>query len=78
MLVDFNKRKLKKICIPILAAAVAVGGYAGTKIYQNQLRSEHGYPVSAPANWGLSFQREGQLPIGNASVSELAKYDALR
>ena len=76
MLVDFNKRKLKKICIPILAAAVAVGGYAGTKIYQNQLRSEHGYTVSAPENWGLSFQREGQLPIGNASVSELAKYNA--
>lgn len=31
-------------------------------------------PVSA-TNWGLSFQTEGQAPIGNASVSDLAKYD---
>lgn len=27
-------------------------------------------------NWGLSFQQEGQPPIGNASAEELAKYNA--
>lgn len=27
-------------------------------------------------NWGLSFPNEGNLPTGNASKSELAKYDA--
>ena len=27
-------------------------------------------------NWGLSFQGEGQTPVGNASIQELAKYDA--
>lgn len=32
-------------------------------------------PVSA-TDWGLSFQTEGQAPIGNASASDLAKYDA--
>ena len=39
--------------------------------------------VSAPAvipasadNWGLSFPNEGQSPIGNASVEDLAQYDA--
>lgn len=33
--------------------------------------------VSAMAdNWGLSFQTEGQPPIGNASEAELKQYDA--
>jgi len=27
-------------------------------------------------NWGLSFQTEGEAPVGNASVSDLAQYDA--
>ena len=27
-------------------------------------------------NWGLSFQGEGQTPVGNASIQELAGYDA--
>lgn len=30
---------------------------------------------SAVTNWGLSFQQEGQRPVGNASPEELAKYD---
>ena len=43
-------------------------------------------PASAPAaveaveasaaNWGLSFPTEGQPPTGNASVEDLAQYDA--
>ena len=32
--------------------------------------------VSASANWGLSFQEEGQPPVGNATVEELKQYDA--
>ena len=27
-------------------------------------------------NWGLSFQGEGQTPVGNATIQELAGYDA--
>ena len=40
-------------------------------------------PAAAPAvipasadNWGLSFPNEGQSPVGNASVQDLARYDA--
>ena len=33
-------------------------------------------PVSAEGNWGLSFQEEGQPPVGNATFDELAQYDA--
>ena len=69
-------RKLKRILIPVLAVAVVAGTYTGTRVLGGNLRSEHGYPVSAPANWGLSFQQEGQVPIGNASVSELSRYKA--
>ena len=32
--------------------------------------------ASAEGNWGLSFQAEGQTPIGNATAEELAQYDA--
>ena len=32
-------------------------------------------PASAD-NWGLSFPTEGQSPVGNASVEDLAQYDA--
>ncbi len=32
--------------------------------------------TSADGNWGLSFQTEGQPPIGNATSDELKKYDS--
>ncbi len=31
---------------------------------------------SAEGNWGLSFQTEGEPPVANASMEELAKFDA--
>ncbi len=40
-------------------------------------------PASSPAavpvstdNWGLSFQTEGQCPVGNATAEQLGQYDA--
>lgn len=36
-------------------------------------------PAAVPAstdNWGLSFPTEGESPVGNASVADLAQYDA--
>lgn len=37
---------------------------------------EESSAVSAEGNWGLSFQEEGQTPVGNADFEELAEYDA--
>lgn len=35
-------------------------------------------PASAEVtNWGLSFQQEGEPPVGNASSQYLAQYNAL-
>ena len=48
-----------------------------------RLRGETALTVTAPAavpastdNWGLSFPTEGESPVGNASVADLAQYDA--
>lgn len=32
--------------------------------------------LSAPENWGLSFQEKGKAPVGNTSIDELKKYNA--
>ncbi len=32
--------------------------------------------LASEDNWGLSFQQEGQAPVGNATSDYLAKYDA--
>ena len=51
---------------------------AGTLYLQGQTLPASGnaaIPASA-ADWGLSFQTEGQPPIGNATKEDLAQYDA--
>ena len=41
-------------------------------------RSPAAGPAAIPASssWGLSFQQEGQAPVGNATQEELSQYDA--
>ncbi len=58
----------------LLAAILAVGSSIVGKISER-------YPVSSNTvlnneNWGLGFGTEGTQPSGNASVAELAEYDA--
>ena len=54
-----------------VAAAIAVGA-VGLALSQP---APAALPTAA-GNWGLSFQKEGAPPIGNASAAELAKHDA--
>ena len=57
---------------PLAAAALACAVLA-IVVYQ----SNRPLTVSAAnTNWGLSFQTQGQTPIGNVSAEELAGYDA--
>ena len=57
----------------ILAAAFLLGRTAAqvtsfvTASHSDQIHS------SAEGNWGLGFQEEGQPPVGNATVDELAR-----
>ena len=46
----------------LLAAAVAVSVFAGSAL--------------ETGSWGLSFRTEGEAPIGNAGIAQLAAYDA--
>ena len=53
--------------ILILTVAVLVG----TGIYNNEAVA-----TATDGNWGLSFQTEGQPPVGNASQEELSKMNS--
>jgi len=42
----------------------------------NTVSQQAAATLSQATDWGLSFQTEGQPPVGNAATEELAKYDA--
>ena len=65
----------------ILAYALGAAAGSAEKHFRaagasSEFPIEESAPVSAEGNWGLSFQEEGQTPVGNADFEELAKYDA--
>ena len=56
------------------AAGAAKNALSGTSSHSSY--TDPALPVSAEGNWGLSFQEEGQTPVGNVTFDELAQYDA--
>ena len=70
----------------ILAGAFLLGSCAGSLVTwlshnsdpsQNFSETSGSSILSASSDsWGLSFQKEGQRPIGNASIEELKEYNA--
>lgn len=63
---------IKKAAVLLLfAAAFFVGRIAAAVT-----APEEAVTASADGNWGLSFQEEGKMPVGNATCEELAQYDA--
>lgn len=70
------RRPARSRTLLILAAAYIIGAGAGN-LY-SFLRSEQNIVEASASStsWGLSFQDEGKRPVGNASVEELAQYDA--
>ncbi len=74
-MISINKTKLIKVsAVLTLCALGVVGGIKGTE-YIVEKESLEGAPVSAPADWGLSFQQEGQPPVGNATKEYLGQFD---
>lgn len=57
---------------------LTLGGVRMTEALKGEGKTGDGHSVSAAAegNWGLSFQKEGEAPVGNATPEELAKYHA--
>lgn len=68
-------KKCKKIISLVLlfTLSFSTGHFTAKTIHTF---SEKATSVSTEGNWGLSFQEEGKLPIGNASIDELKQYDA--
>lgn len=71
----FPKSKSKSILTAafIFAFAFLIGNAAART--KNRFFPET-VQTAAEGNWGLSFQTEGEPPIGNAAADELRKYDA--
>ena len=63
-----NMEKRAAVILLFLAAFLAGGILA-------QIRERLAH-AAGTENWGLSFQQEGQRPVANATVEELAAYDA--
>ena len=68
------------LVILFLAAAYLLGAAAGIADSSRD-REKHSAgvpaaPASAEGNWGLSFQEEGETPVGNATFEDLEQYDA--
>jgi len=70
MILIVRKKRVMVILVAVLTALVAAGVLFA-------LRDEpEPVSVSADSNWGLSFQEEGKVPVGNATSSYLAEYNA--
>ena len=66
----------KKAAVTLLLLTAAY--FSGSGIHYLFSQPTEALPASSSAesNWGLSFQEEGVRPVGNATPSELAKYQA--
>lgn len=70
-----NKSLLKRILLicTILTLSFPLG--EGAAMLQEHFLPQT-IPTSAEGSWGLSFQEEGTRPVTNASIEELASYNA--
>ena len=63
----------KKTAALVLSAVLLVSG----AIFISAGYGKTSVPaISTDVNWGLSFQNDGDPPVGNASVQELQKLNA--
>ena len=71
MILLIKKKGLAKVAgLICLVCLVSIG-----ILIAGDLTNNHAVNISADGNWGLSFQQEGAVPIGNAGAEYLAKYD---
>lgn len=85
MYIDVNKKVLKRAGAGILTLALVLGGVGMLRISapkgvfetKEEVNGENiTIPETEPTNWGLSFQKEGEMPVGNAGREELKNYNA--
>lgn len=61
---NFRKNRL----LLVLSGVLVIGLWVSSRLIPS--------PTLPAASWGLSFQKEGQTPVGNASAATLRQYDA--
>lgn len=68
----------KKIFLPILLFTTSYGIGTGVALISQTFFTTQGIETSTPVseNWGLSFQKQGERPVGNADISELSPLQA--
>lgn len=75
--IKFNRKYIARLKLPAILLGAFVLGSATGKLTSILAKEQRALETSAESSsWGLSFQEEGKKPIGNASVEELAQYDA--
>ena len=60
----------------LLAGAFILGGQAGKLHSWQKSQAASASLLSESTSWGLSFQNEGERPVGNATINDLGKYHA--
>ncbi len=70
----YFKVALRLFGIVLLFSAAYFAGHFTAKAMKRI--SPESIMTSAEGNWGLSFQGDGTRPVGNATIEELAQYDA--
>ena len=62
--------------VPLLFALSFLAGSTARVIIHHFYQTDAVTASSSSTSWGLSFQEEGKRPVGNASIEELAPYNA--
>lgn len=60
----------------LLAGAFILNGQAGKLHSWQKSQAASASLLSESTSWGLSFQKEGERPVGNATINDLGKYHA--
>lgn len=77
MMIVVNREKVKRMLRRGLAFALVIGLAAGYRVmYPGEPGVKTTGNIGEVTNWGLSFNKEGEPPVGNASASELSQYEA--
>ena len=63
----------KKTLAAVLSAAVIL---TAAVVTSHSITDNASISTAAQANWGLSFQKEGEAPVGNVSSEKLKEYGA--
>lgn len=71
----FSGKRFQALCMLLVPCLFL----AGALWVQGEIVAASGtaaVPAASVDNWGLSFQTEGEPPVGNATAEELAQYNA--